>query len=111
MSTHRLKRIQEQIQHAVSSILLLEVTDPLLSSVTVTRVLATKDLSTARVYYDTLGGEKERTAIQQGLIRARGFIRKQLAQRLRVKSVPELEFFYDETREEISRVEELFSKL
>ncbi len=111
MSTHRIKRIQEEIQHAVSSILLLEVTDPLLRTVTVTRALVTKDLSLARIYYDAPGGDQEKIKVQEALLRARGFIRKQLAQRLRVKAMPELEFFYDETREEISRVEELFSKL
>lgn len=111
MNTHRLERLQEEIQHEVSSILLFEVTDPLVKGVTVTRVLITKDLGIARVYYEASGTKEEKAALQQGLHRARGFIRKRLAPRLNLRAMPELEFFYDETKDEISRVDELFSKL
>jgi ribosome-binding factor A len=111
MGTHRIKRIQEEIQHAVSSVLLFEMTDPFLQGITVTRVVLTKDVGTARVYYETGVPKARREALQQGLDRARGFVRRQLASRINLKSVPEIQFFYDETNEEVSRVEGLFSKL
>jgi ribosome-binding factor A len=111
MSEHRIKRIQEEIQHAASHILLFETTDPLLQGLTVTRVVVTKDVGTARIYYESGVPKKDRPVVQQALDRARGFFRRQLASRLHLKSVPEVQFFYDETSEEVSRVEGLLSKI
>jgi ribosome-binding factor A len=111
MGTHRIKRIQEEIQHAASSILLFEVTDPVLQGLTVTRVVVTKDVGQARIYYESSVPKAQREALQQALDRARGFVRRQLASRLNLKSVPEVQFFYDDTSEEVSRIEGLFSKI
>ena len=112
MGEHRIKRIQEEIQHAASSVFLFEMTDPLLQGLTITRVVVTKDVGTARIYYDTgADREKKREAVQEALDRARGFVRRQLASRLNLKSVPEIQFFYDETGEEVSRIEGLLSKI
>lgn len=111
MTTHRLERIQEELRQAVSNILLFEITDPLVKGVTVTRALVTKDLSLARVYYDLEAKGAERAAVQKGLDRARGFVRRQLASKVSFKTMPQIEFFFDETREEIDRVDELLSKL
>ena len=111
MSTHRLQRLQEEVHREVSAILLFEVTDPLLRGLIITRALMTKDLSLARIYYEAPGSEKDRPLFQQGLERAKGFIRKQLSVRLPLKTIPKLEFFHDDLQEEISRVDELFSKI
>lgn len=112
MSAYRLKRIQEEIQHVVSALILFDMTDPEIKGVTVTRVLVTKDLGLARIYYETIATKKEeKSSIHKALNRARGFVRKQLASKLSIKMMPEIEFFYDETKEEVSRVEELFSKI
>ena len=111
MSLHRIDRLQEEIRHAVSSLLLFEVTDPLIKGVTLTRVMLTKDTSLARVYYEVAGTAKEREKIKDGLERATPFIRRKLAPILNLRQMPQLEFFYDETNDEVMRVEKLFSKL
>lgn len=112
MKRLRVQRLQEEIQHRVSSILLFEVADPGLKDMTVTRVVLTPDLGQARVYYQ--GGQPphdQNDRIQKALARACPFVRRQLASSLHLKSVPELQFFYDETSDEISKVENLFSRL
>ena len=113
MSTHRVKRIEEEIRHYVSALLLFEMTDPDLKGVTVTRAVVTKDLSLARIYYHlaTDAPQEMRERTEQALRRCCGFVRRQLATRLNMRIVPEIEFFYDETEEEVARVESLFSKL
>ncbi len=114
MSSYRLERIQEEIQHGVRSILLFEVKDPTLGEVTITRVVVTKDLGQARVYLDpALESMKdaEKKAKLQALTKAGGFIRKQLASRLNIKAIPEIHFFYDETKSELAKIDDLFSKL
>lgn len=106
-----MERLQEEIRHAVGSIILFETTDPLVKGATLMRAVVTKDLGMARIYYEFKGSREEKASLQKGLDRAKGFIRRQLASRLNLKAVPELEFFYDETEEEIAKVEGLFSKL
>lgn len=93
----------------VRTLLLLEMGNPLLAQISVTRVLLTKDLSSARIYYET--SEKDRAAVTAELNKLRGAVRKELAQRMRLRAVPKLEFFYDETNETISRVERLIDSL
>lgn len=111
MGTHRTERLQEEIRHLVSEILLYEVTDPLVHGVTVTRVLLTKDIGLARIYYNARGTAKERKSLQQGLERASSFVRRQVAPKLNLKIMPQIEFFYDETEDELSRVDLLFMDL
>lgn len=93
----------------VRTLLLLEMGNPLLAQISVTRVLLTKDLSSARIYYET--SEKDRAAVTAELNKLRGAVRKELAQRMQLRAVPKLEFFYDETNETISRVERLIDSL
>lgn len=111
MSTHRIERLQAEIKQAVSTLLLFEVTDPLLKGITITRIHLTPDLGMARVYYQADGDKSLRTAIQEGFQRAKGFFRKKLASELELRTTPDMSFFYDETAEEVQRVESLFSKL
>ena len=113
MSSHRIERLQEEIRHEVSRILLFEMTEALLQRVTLTRVVLTRDLSLARIYYeapeDPAGKPDLKKALKEGLDRARGFVRKQLAGRLRLKMLPKIEFYYDETQAELARVDALLS--
>lgn len=113
MATHRVKRIEEEIRHHVSSLLIFEMTDPDLKGVTVTRAMVTKDLSLARIYYNlAVNTPKEtRARVELALRRSCGYVRRQLAGHLDMRIVPKIEFFYDETEEEAARVERLFSKL
>ncbi len=108
--TRRQERLQEEIRNLVTQILLFELEDPRIRGVTVTRVTMTKDLGFARIYYEIPAG-KERAPIQEGLNKASGFVRRALAKGLQLRIAPQIEFFYDETSEEIARVEELFTKL
>lgn len=110
MNLHRRERLQEEIRHAVSSILLFEITDPSLKGITLNRVLVTKDLGLARIYYEA-EKDSNRETVAKALERAQGFIRRRLAGRVNLRLMPTIEFFYDETSEEISRVESLLKKL
>ncbi len=110
MSTHRIERLQEEIRHLVSRLLLFEVEDPRIRDVTVTRVTLTRDLGFARIYYEAARPES-RLPLKEGLQQASGFIRREVAKRLKLRIAPQLEFFYDETSEAVQKVEELFSKL
>jgi ribosome-binding factor A len=76
---------------------LQQVDDPRLSGVTVTGVDVDRELAFATVYVTVLEGAERRQQVLNGLGRARGFLRSQLAQRIELRTFPQLRFSYDES--------------
>ena len=67
----------------------------------------TPDLQSARVSYTTIGDAKARKETARALGRATPFLRRQIGKRLRLRHVPDLEFFYDESIERQDRIERI----
>jgi ribosome-binding factor A len=107
----RPERVADQIRAEISGILAREVKDPGIGFLTVTHVKVTPDLQLARVYYTVLGDMAARGRAAQGLTRVGPFVRRQLGGRLRLRHVPELQFFYDESVEREDRIERLFQEI
>ncbi|HEY0020491.1 MAG TPA: 30S ribosome-binding factor RbfA [Longimicrobium sp.] len=103
----RTDRINEQLKQEISLIVRDEVRDPRVGLATITAVITSPELDHARVYVTSLGDEKEREGIIEGLRSAAAFIRKQLSGRLHMRRVPELHFEADRVLAEASRIEEL----
>lgn len=91
----RSRRVAEQIRQELADILMREMKDPRVIGVTFTAVDVTSDLEHAKVWFTVLSGEHE--AARLGLARASGFLRSELAQRMRMRLVPKLTFQYDES--------------
>jgi ribosome-binding factor A len=88
-----------------------EVHDPGIGFITLTRVSVTPDLQLARVYYTTLGDEKAQRETAKALKRAAPFLRRQVGARIRLRRVPELTFFYDESIAHADRIEQILQDL
>jgi ribosome-binding factor A len=110
-SSHRVDKVADLIRREISMILIEKVRDPRVTSVTITQVRMSADLKEARIYFDWCGGEKERHEVERGLNHSAGFIRRELAHELTMKTVPRLIFFYDETREIHDTAEEIIDDL
>jgi ribosome-binding factor A len=108
---YRPERVADQIRDEITSMLAREVHDPGIGFLTVTRVQMSPDLQLARVYYTTLGSETQRKATAKALQRATGFLRRQIGERLRLRRVPVLEFFFDKSVENQERVERLLYEI
>jgi len=111
MSSARPERLAEQIRIELAQLLARDVHDPGLGFLTLTRVKVTTDLQLARVYYTTLGDDKARRETEKALKRALPFLRRHIAQRIRLRRVPELEFFFDESVARQDRVEQILQDL
>ena len=107
----RTVRVGEQIRNEIAELLTFHVRDPGIGFITITQVKVTPDLQQARVYYTTMGDEKARRETQRGLERARPMMRRHLGQRMRLKRVPELQFFFDEAIERQDRIERILLEL
>ena len=75
----------------------------------ITGVEVTRDLSVARVYYQTMGGERDET--QAAFERASGFLRCRVGDQVRMRQTPELRFKYDESIDRGLRIETLLAEL
>ena len=104
-------RVGEQIRLELSELLQREVKDPGVGFITITEVKVSADLQVARVYYTTIGDDKARAATRRALDRATPFLRRQIGQRVRLRRVPELTFFFDESVERGDRIERILHDL
>lgn len=107
----RASRVGDQIQAELASLLTRDVHDPGIGFVTITRVKLSPDLQQARVYYTSIGDDKAKRESARALDRATPFLRRQVGQRLRLKRVPVLTFFYDESIEQGDRIERILQEL
>jgi ribosome-binding factor A len=111
MPSTRPSRVGDQLRAEISDLLAREVHDPGIGFLTVTQVTVSPDLQVARVYYTTLGDERARRDTARALGRATPFLRRQLGSRLRLKRVPLLEFFFDESVERGDRIERILNEI
>lgn len=95
MKTHRLARISEMIREVASETILFELRDPRIKMVTVTRAEVAGDLQHAKVYVSIMGSERDQSLALYGLRRAAGYIQSKLADRMRTRFLPVLEFVLD----------------
>jgi ribosome-binding factor A len=107
----RPSRVADQLRAEITELLTREVRDPGIGFLTITHVKVTPDLQLARVYYTTLGDEKARRDTQRALERATPFLRRHIGRRLRLKRVPEIDFFFDDAIERGDRVERLLQEI
>ncbi|HJN22323.1 MAG TPA: 30S ribosome-binding factor RbfA [Rhodospirillales bacterium] len=108
--SQRQLRIGEELRHILARILGQDqIRDPGLKdvTVTVTEVRVGSDLRTATVFVMPLGGG-EVNAMVAALTRARSFLRRKVAQAIRLKYVPELVFCADRSFEYAGQIDNLF---
>jgi ribosome-binding factor A len=109
--SHRTERVADLVRQELGQLLEHEVKDPRVGFVTVTNVTVTRDLRTARIGVTILGDEKQRRQSLEGLAAAQGFLRHELAVRLRLRYTPALIFELDRSLESEQRVEELLRQM
>jgi ribosome-binding factor A len=110
VSRGRPQKVADLIQRELSELIRLEVRDPRVGMVTITSVDVSPDLSHAKVFFTLL--EKEKMIdTTRGLQRAAGFLRSQLAHRMKLYTTPELRFVYDESVERGDRLSRLIDSV
>jgi ribosome-binding factor A len=103
----RSRRIAEQIQRELSDIIRVELKDPRVGMITLTDVEMTPDNAHAKVFFTVLGQQPRIDEAATGLQHAAGYLRSQLAQRIKIRVVPQLHFEYDASVERGIRLSQL----
>ncbi len=110
MNSIKLERINSAIVREVSYILANEVKNQHIQFVTVTAAKTSSDLSYCKIYVTVLKQEFKKETMD-ALKNAKGFIRKELAERIDIRHIPELDFVYDESIEYGQKIEQKIKEI
>lgn len=110
MGTRRTKRLGNLIQAELAALLLRKVKDPRVAMISVTAVDVSPDLSQAKVYFSLLD-QGRREQAEEGLKAAAGYLRRELAARLHLKTMPRLIPVYDASLAQGAHLEQLLRQV
>jgi len=112
LSENRIRRVAEQIKKDVSQIIRTELKDPRISGITsVTGVEVSKDLRYASIYVSIYGDNDEQATTLKILEKASGFVRTEISRRIRLRYVPEISFYLDNSIEYGNHIENIIKSL
>jgi ribosome-binding factor A len=107
----RADRVGGLIQKVLSNILKKSIKDPRLKMATITGVKVSRNLKQARIYFTISGGSQKKGAAIKGFNSAHGFIKRTLAHELELKYMPDIKFFYDESLDYGTHIDELIESI
>jgi ribosome-binding factor A len=110
VKNQRNERVNAQFKEEIAD-LLRKVKDPRVGFVSVTEVDVTPDLKQARIYVSVLGDEATKRSTLEGLKSASGFVKSELAKRVRLRLMPEFEWRYDTSLAHGARINELLHQV
>ena len=108
MASFKIDRINEEMKKEMSQIL-RTIKDPRVNTgfVTITHCDVSGDLKFAKIFFSVIGGDFDE--VKKGLISARGYIRKTLADNLNLRNTPELTFIHDNSMEQGDKINKILS--
>ena len=107
----RLQRIADRIRQELSEMLIHEISDPRLKQIFVTDVKVDRELAYADVFVSAVEGVSRSEEVLAGLESASGFIRRNLASRVELRTFPRLRFHWDVTPENADHIEKVLAEL
>jgi ribosome-binding factor A len=111
VSQARAARVAQRIKEELSEMILFDISDPRLQDIFVTYVRVDRELAFANIFVSALEGSEREPEIMEGLQSAAGFLRRQLAQRIQLRSFPQLRFTWDPIPENAERIDRLIDSL
>ncbi len=112
MASIRPERVAAEIQAAVAELLTRgEIHDPRVGFITITGVKVSPDLSVARVYYSMIGSDEKKAETQAGLDAAKGFVRREVTKKVKLRISPEVYFTFDGSLDEGDKIERLLKEV
>ena len=112
MSGNRPERVAQEIQSAVADLLTRgALKDPRIGFITLTGVKVSPDLSVAQVFYSMIGTDQQKADTQAGLDAAKGYVRREVTKKVKLRVSPEVFFTFDPSLEEGDKIERLLKEV
>ena len=109
--SRRTAKVAQAILESVSSTILFGLKDPRVHNVTVVHVDVSADIRTAKVYVSILGDDRTQSLCMHGLKSARGFLQSKLAERLKTRHIPVLNFILDDRLKKSAEAARILSEV
>lgn len=110
-TTNRMDKVNEELKKEISVIIDQDLRNQNITGlISVTKVKTAPDLRTARVYISLLNCKSKKNTLE-GIKKASGYIRSEIAKRVNLRYTPELIFEVDESMEYGSRIESILKEL
>ncbi|KAB2881419.1 30S ribosome-binding factor RbfA [bacterium] len=103
-------RLSELIYREIGSIILTEMRDPRFKDLTITGVKLNDDLSYAKVYF-TIPDHTKIKETAKALNHAQGFFRSKIGERIDIKYIPQIKFYFDESQQNADKIEQIFREI
>ncbi|MCP4142655.1 MAG: 30S ribosome-binding factor RbfA [Chloroflexi bacterium] len=107
----RLHRISDRIKRELSEMLIFELSDPRIKGIFITDVNIDRELAFANIYISAIEGSERAKEALAGFNNAGGYIRRNLAKRVTLRSFPQLRFHWDPTPEKADQIEGILAEI
>jgi ribosome-binding factor A len=107
---HR-ERVGETLKEEIGVIIEGELGDPRIALCNVTEIALAPDNKSARVYIEVVGDDHESEQTITAINAAKGYIKRELLQRMGVRHIPELHFVLDKSQQYGSRIDDLLGRI
>ena len=97
---NRARKLEIDLQREISFIINSKLKDPRIGFVTVTDVKLSPDYHYLDIFVSIMGEERVKNASMKGLNQCEGFIKKNLKERFRLRTIPDIKFIYDTSIEQ-----------
>lgn len=110
-NNRRSKRVASELKTELAWLFEHKLKDPSIGFITITQVKMSPDLKIAKVHYSVLGNNKDRETSGEALKRAVPFLKHELGNRLQLRFLPDLRFYYDDSLDYANKITELINKI
>lgn len=107
----RMQRINDRMREELSVMVVMEISDPRLSGISITDVKVDREFTYADIFVSAVEGHERAEEILEGLNHASGYIRKSLSERIELRIFPRLRFHWDPTPEKADHIEKLLASI
>lgn len=108
--SYRKDKIERMIKEELGWIFIHKLKDPALGFITITNVKVSPDLKLAKIYLSVFQKENRQRALDK-VYELKGLIRSELAHKIKIRFVPDLDFYIDDTPDYVEKMENLFKKI
>lgn len=112
MPGYKIDRLSSEVKYELTEIF-RTLKDPRVTQymLTIVRVEITNDLSYAKIYVGAMEGVEAAKSAVKGLESASGYIRRELAARVKMRKVPELRFIADNSIEQSAHIARMLEQM
>jgi ribosome-binding factor A len=107
----RMQRINDRMREELASMVVMEISDPRLSGISITDVKVDREFTFADIFVSAVEGHERAKEVLDVLNHASGYIRKSLSDRIELRVFPRLRFHWDPTPEKADHIEKLLASI